>query len=224
MTEDAATTTEGVRFGGTAMTEDAGSSDAVALPAHATPTLEEAWRLHRRRVYVTCLKIARDHDRAEDLTQEVFLHLATRLHLYRGESKFSTWLTRVAINIVLGSIRKGRNDRRAVSLEAMAEDEAGRAELQKAVAVEDRRLGQTPDRLTALAALDRMPRRYKPMCELCLLGGIGIEEAAEALGISIGGAKAQLSRGRAWLAAECARHGTRDEAVDDALAELERYM
>lgn len=55
---------------------------------------EELYRLHHRRVYSLCLRMLRNATEAEDLTQEIFIHLYRKIGSFRGESAFTTWLHR----------------------------------------------------------------------------------------------------------------------------------
>src|SRR5246127_4426745 len=67
---------------------------------------ERIYRLHSRRVYALCLRMVGNTAEAEDLTQEAFLLLLRKIHTFRGESAFSTWLYRLAVNLVLMRLRK----------------------------------------------------------------------------------------------------------------------
>ena len=67
---------------------------------------ERIYRLHSRRVYSLCLRMAGNPTEAEDLTQDVFLQLFRKIGTFRGESAFSTWLHRMSVNIVLMGFRK----------------------------------------------------------------------------------------------------------------------
>ena len=67
---------------------------------------EYLYRLHSRRVYAVCLRMVGNTAEAEDLTQETFLLLLRKIHTFRGESAFSTWLHRLAVNLVLMRLRK----------------------------------------------------------------------------------------------------------------------
>jgi RNA polymerase sigma-70 factor (ECF subfamily) len=67
---------------------------------------ERIYRLHSRRVYTLCLRMAGNPTEAEDLTQDVFLQLFRKIGTFRGESAFSTWLHRMSVNIVLMRFRK----------------------------------------------------------------------------------------------------------------------
>ena len=62
--------------------------------------------LHKRRVYSLCLRMTANSAKAEDLTQEAFLQLFRKIGTFRGESAFSTWLHRMAVNVVLMQLRK----------------------------------------------------------------------------------------------------------------------
>ena len=67
---------------------------------------ERLYRLHSRRVYSLCLRMVSNTAEAEDLTQEAFLQLFRKIATFRGESAFSTWLHRLAVNVVLMKLRK----------------------------------------------------------------------------------------------------------------------
>ena len=66
----------------------------------------EIYSLHKRRIYSLCLRMLGNPAEAEDLTQEAFLQLHRKIGTFRGESAFSTWLHRLAINVVLMRLRK----------------------------------------------------------------------------------------------------------------------
>src|SRR6201987_3130512 len=61
---------------------------------------------HKRRVYSLCLRMTSNTAEAEDLTQEAFLQLYRKIATFGGESAFSTWLHRMAVNVVLMHLRK----------------------------------------------------------------------------------------------------------------------
>src|SRR6266853_1454776 len=64
-------------------------------------SFEGLYGLHKRRVYSLCLRMTGNTAEAEDLTQEAFLQLYRKIATFRGESAFSTWLHRLAVNVVL---------------------------------------------------------------------------------------------------------------------------
>src|SRR5260370_4327721 len=67
---------------------------------------EYLYRLHSRRVYALCLRMVGNTAEAEDLTQETFLLLLRKIHTFRGESAFSTWLHRLAVHLPLFRLRE----------------------------------------------------------------------------------------------------------------------
>ncbi len=67
---------------------------------------EHIYRLHSPRVYAVCLRLTRDPAEAEAFTQDVFIKLFRKIHTFRGESAFSSWLYRLAANQVFMSFRK----------------------------------------------------------------------------------------------------------------------
>src|ERR1022692_859165 len=69
-------------------------------------SFEFLYKLHKRKVYSLCLRMIRDVETAEDLTQEAFLQLYRKIASFRGESAFATWLHRLTVNIVLMRLRK----------------------------------------------------------------------------------------------------------------------
>jgi hypothetical protein len=69
---------------------------------------EYLYRMHSRRVYAICLRMVKDVTEAEDLTQEAFLLLLRKIHTFRGESAFSTWLHRLAVNLDRSDSRSER--------------------------------------------------------------------------------------------------------------------
>jgi RNA polymerase sigma-70 factor (ECF subfamily) len=75
--------------------------------AGESDSFEALYGLHKRRVYSLCLRMTGNTAEAEDLTQEAFLQLYRKIATFRGESAFSTWLHRLAVNVVLMHLRKG---------------------------------------------------------------------------------------------------------------------
>src|SRR5205823_9096437 len=67
---------------------------------------EALYNMHKRRVYSLCLRMVSNVAEAEDLTQEAFMQLFRKISTFRGESAFSTWLHRLAVNVVLMHLRK----------------------------------------------------------------------------------------------------------------------
>src|ERR1700726_3671781 len=87
--------------------DELSETDAIRLAqAGDAAAFERIFRSYNRRVYGLCLRMVRNQTDAEDLTQEAFLQLFRKIHTFRGESVFSTWLYRVSANVVLMRLRK----------------------------------------------------------------------------------------------------------------------
>src|SRR5882757_8441407 len=85
----------------------AGEAEAIAAAqAGDGAAFERLYSLHKRRVYSLCLRMLGNVAEAEDLTQEAFLQLYRKIGTFRGDSAFSTWLHRLAVNLVLMHLRK----------------------------------------------------------------------------------------------------------------------
>jgi RNA polymerase sigma-70 factor (ECF subfamily) len=157
---------------------------------------ETIYQLHSRRVYALCLRMIGDPVEAEDLTQEAFLQLFRKIHTFRGESAFSSWLHRLTANIVLMRFRKKRPA--PISLEELTRtDEKDRPALE--IGAPDLRLAGLFDRVNIHAALDQLPHGYKSMFLLHDVHGYEHKEIASMLGCSVGNSKSQLHKARKRL-------------------------
>jgi len=156
---------------------------------------EILYNLHKRRVYSLCLRMTANTAAAEDLTQEAFLQLFRKIGTFRGESAFSTWLHRMAVNVVLMQLRK--KGLLVVPLEETVEteEETPRKELGAA----DAKLAGSVDRLQLQRAIESLPPGYKSIFVLHDVEGYEHNEIAEMVGCSIGNSKSQLHKARLKL-------------------------
>jgi len=132
---------------------------------------------------------------AEDLTQEAFLQLFRKIGTFRGESAFSTWLHRMAVNVVLMQLRK--KGLPLVSLEETMETEEESPK--KEPGAEDVRLAGSLNRLQLEQAIDDLPPGYRMVFLLHDVEGYEHNEIAEMVGCSIGNSKSQLHKARMKL-------------------------
>ena len=158
---------------------------------------EIIYQKYASRVYALCLRMAREAREAEDLTQEAFLQLFRKIHTFRGESAFSTWLHRLTANIVLMHFRKKKLISTSLEdINATDEDHAGH---DRELSTPDLRLTGLFDRVDLETAIDRLPEGCKAMFLLHDVQGYDHNEIAEILGCSIGNSKSQLHRARIRL-------------------------
>ncbi len=151
--------------------------------------------LHKRRVYSLCLRMTANTAQAEDLTQEAFLQLFRKIGTFRGESAFSTWLHRMAVNVVLMQLRK--KNLPVVSLEETLESDEDTPK--KEPGAPDRKLAGSVDRLHLQRALEDLPPGYRTIFLLHDVEGYEHNEIAEMIGCSIGNSKSQLHKARMKL-------------------------
>lgn len=159
---------------------------------------------YEQRVYSLALRILRQQQDAEDVTQQAFLSALENLNGFRGEASFSTWLLRIAAYAALKVIRK-RKGLETVSLEEATEstDEIGKIPHPEYIA--DWR--QSPDELAqrneihglldeALAQLDE---KHRMIFLLRDVEGLSVKETAQALHLSEANTKVRLLRARLQL-------------------------
>jgi RNA polymerase sigma-70 factor (ECF subfamily) len=158
---------------------------------------ERAYRMYGRQVYSKCLHMVGNEAEAEDLTQEVFLQLFRKMDSFRGESAFSTWLYRIAVNVVLMRLR--RKSLATSSLEGVIEVREGVFSLEQLLGAPDRALTGAIDRLNLEHAVSQMPAGYKQVFLMHYVEGYGHREIAQLLGLSIGTSKSQLYKARVRL-------------------------
>jgi RNA polymerase sigma-70 factor (ECF subfamily) len=157
---------------------------------------EALYGLHKRRVYSLCLRMTGNTEEAEDRTQETFLQLYRKIASFRGESAFSTWLHRLAVNSVLMHFRKkGLSE---ISLEETLEPAEDGAP-QKEYGSEDQVLTGSIDRLNLECAVQNLPPGYRTVFVLHDIEGYEHNEIAEMLGCSTGNTKSQLHKARMKL-------------------------
>ncbi len=134
---------------------------------------------------------------AEDLTQEAFLQLFRKVSTFRGESAFSTWLHRLAVNVVLMKLRKKSGNE--TSLEQVTEPDEDAGGLRRDFGGPDLRLSGSLDRVNLQRAVDQLPPGYKAVFVLHDVQGYEHNEIAEIMGCSIGNSKSQLHKARMRL-------------------------
>lgn len=148
---------------------------------------EMLYRANIDRVYALCLRMTANVAEAEDSAQDAFIQAWQQLSKFRGDSAFGTWLHRVAVNAVLGRMRKSRRERDRVDAvidispvpESIADD-ADLRDLEK--------------------AMDSLPSGARHVFVLHAVYGYSHDETGEMLGIAAGTSKAQLHRARRLLA------------------------
>src|SRR5882757_5603926 len=176
---------------------------------------EYLYRLHGRRVYALCLRMVGNAAEAEDLTQETFLLLLRKIHTFRGESAFSTWLHRLAVNLVLMRLRKKSPP--MVSIEATPDPDDETVSPSIDIGAPDLSLEGSIDRINLERCIRQLPAGYRRIFVLHDIQGYGHKEIAGILGRSVGDSKSQLHKARTRLREQLKEH-QREKARDERLA------
>ena len=170
-------------------------SDYHLARAAATGTIAaigDLYEKHSRRVYALCLRMTQSPPEAEDLTQEVFIQLLRKIGSFRGDSRFTTWLYRLTVNVVRMHFRY-KNSRR----EVIPDDVDNLIILsQKNKHAVGR---QAVDRVALGAAMAQLPAGCRSVFELFDIEGYRHQEIAILLGCTVGTSKSQLHKARRKL-------------------------
>lgn len=167
-------------------------------------SFEELVARHEQRIYQLAMRILRQQEDAEDITQQTFLNALEHLDGFRAEASFSTWLLKIATYAALKVIRK-RNGLDMVSLEEATEERDGFSAIPHPEYIADWR--QSPGELVHRNeiqrllddALARLDEKHRMVFLLRDLEGFSVKETAEALGLSEANVKIRLLRARLQL-------------------------
>jgi RNA polymerase sigma-70 factor (ECF subfamily) len=162
-----------------------------AIAQGAISGIGDLYERHKTKVFSLCLRMTGNVSEAEDLTQEIFLHLLGKAGSFRGESQFSTWLYRFTTNHVLMHFRSlTRRKQRFPYL--LDEVEATRG-LKSSVGP------QLLDRVALDTAVAKLPFGCRSVFLKIDVEGYNHQEVAGLLGCSVGNSKSQLHKARRRL-------------------------
>ena len=147
---------------------------------------ESLYRTHSGKVYGLCLRMTGNVAEAEDCAQEAFIQAWNKLGKFRGEASFGTWMHRVAVNVVLGRMRKSRREHDRLEVVRQLDDTRH--------SVDD--AGGSRDLESALSLL---PSGARHVFVLHAVYGYSHEETGAMLDIAPGTSKAQLHRAKKLL-------------------------
>jgi len=155
-------------------------------------TFHELYQTHHHRVFSICLRMTEDASEAEDLTQDVFLHLFRTIGSFRGESAFTTWLHRLTVNLVLMHFRKQKRRRESTS-------ESGELPFYAEVDTLDPMGMRVVDGILLSEVMAKLPNGYRQAVVLHDIEGLEHSEIAAMRGKSVGTSKSQLHKARIML-------------------------
>ena len=189
--------------------EDPDIEIAARVKAGETDAFEQLVRSHTRRVFRTLYGLVGNAEEARDATQDTFLKAFEHIDKFEGRSKFSTWLTSIAVNTGTEILRR----RRPVESLDIEDDEHGFRPRQVRSWVDN------PEEALAKSQMDdlvrqgvlRLPEKYRTALLLRDINQLSTEDAAEAMGLSLPATKARILRGRLMLRESLAPHLSKSE-------------
>ena len=158
---------------------------------------EKLYQWHSARVYALCLRMTGNPAEAEDLLQDTFVMVFRKIRTFRGDSTFSTWLHRVAINLTL--MRRRKKASTETSLQETGDPKSGHPCHLDQLAVADPFLTGSLDRLHLQRALQKLRPFQKLVVVLHDVQGYKHTEIAKMMDWSIGNSKSRLHRARTQL-------------------------
>jgi RNA polymerase sigma-70 factor (ECF subfamily) len=179
-------------FDESALVEKARAGDDAAFTALVAQ--------YERKIYRLARNITQNDEDAEDVLQDAFLKAFTHLENFHGDSKFYTWIVRIAVNEALMKLRKRRGDK-VISLDEQID--TGEETVAREIAVWDGNPEQTYSQEELRNILDEAIQSLKPafrsVFQLRDVEELSTEETADALGLSIPAVKSRLLRARLQL-------------------------
>jgi len=154
---------------------------------------EELFNRYNRKIFNTAYRILGEESSAEDALQETLLNIYRGISSFRGDSKVSTWVSRITINVCLGMLRKGKN-RQCVDLD----DELAKDFPSEPTPFTDPLAYASGEELKSFVwdTFDRMSEKQMTVVRLHDLEGHTIQEIAQILGCPAGTVKSRLFYGR----------------------------
>ncbi|MCL4638598.1 MULTISPECIES: RNA polymerase sigma factor [Olivibacter] len=148
---------------------------------------ESLYRAIASKMFNLCLRYATSEMEAEDMLQNGFIKVFQCVAGFRGEGSFEGWIRKIFVNTAIEMIRKNKRIQNTISVDAVFDEEQQTFDME---GLEVRDL---------LALIQQLPDGYRIVFNMYALEGYSHKEIAEALSISEGASKSQLSRARAWL-------------------------
>ena len=178
-----------------------------------TNAFEELVLEYEKKVYSVALRMLNNSEDAADMTQEAFIKAYNSLSGFRGDSKFSVWLTRIVSNLCLDFMRS-RNRRPTVSLSMEDEDgEDVQLDIADTSQSPEQLLERSLTRESVRRGLQSLPEDYREILLLREIQGLSYDEIAAALDIEVGTVKSRIFRGRKKLCDYLIKDGNIPEFV-----------
>ena len=206
---------QSVNLGSTNVKDEVLVAAAVRGSSAAFETLFQ--RYHKRMFNVALSRLQNPED-AEDAVQQAFQQAYVHLKSFQGQARFSTWLTRIAINEALMLLRKRRPGHLSIEGHQTVDEESFALEIRDTAITPEEQYGQKELHNVLSGAIDELRPILKTVVNLSEIGELSTSKTAETLGIRIGTVKARTFRARRLLRDKIAKRlGARAGKVAAAL-------
>jgi RNA polymerase sigma-70 factor, ECF subfamily len=183
--------------------EEAASRDmelVAAARAGSSGAFEELQNLYSRRLYNRIFSITRNREDAEDALQDTFLRAYVALNSFEGRSQFASWLTRIAINSALMTLRKRRAQAEvSFDLPSESEDHSQSLDIPDTALNPEEICYQRQRCFYALRAVHKLPPKVRTALSLLMEQECSVKEVASTLDIPLTAVKSRLYRARKRL-------------------------
>jgi RNA polymerase sigma-70 factor (ECF subfamily) len=166
------------------------------------------------RIFRLAQRMTRNREDAEDVSQDSFARAFLHMDTFRGDSRFSTWLIRIAINESLMKLRTRRWRELHLDRPATAGDAPFIAEVPDGSPTPEQRYSQEERQRILASAMGELPLTFREVLDLREVEEHSIEETARMLGLSISAVKARAIRGRQKLRQALTKYFWQGELVD----------
>jgi len=154
---------------------------------------------YRRGLFSTILRITKHQEDAEDVMQEALLRAYTHINTFRGESRFSTWLTRIAINQALMCLRARRRSMVSLDCIPLPDEDSFTLDLPDSRPNPEQHCGNSELEVILHRLINGLPSQFRIVFVMRYLHERSTEETAHTLGISVAATKTRLLRARRHL-------------------------
>ncbi|HOM30003.1 MAG TPA: sigma-70 family RNA polymerase sigma factor [Deltaproteobacteria bacterium] len=161
--------------------------------------MEELVRRYSNKVYNLAYHLTRDANAAEEIMQDVFLTVISKVDTLANDAFFSTWLYRVTTNAAYGFLRKERKFGDQTAIDEETEHEPSADYLHDWTKLPDSILLSEESRRILKESIDSLPEAMRTVVIMKDVEGLSNEEIAQALGLSVPAVKSRLHRGRLIL-------------------------
>ncbi len=148
------------------------------------------------KMFQVAMRVVRHHEDAEDAVQQAFKSAFVHLTSFQGQSRFSTWLTRIAINEALMVLRKRRPGHISLEGNSAVQGEEVALEIEDTAATPEERYGEQELRGVLNEVIGELKPAYRKVVQLCEIEELTIGKTAEVLGVTGGTVKSRAFRAR----------------------------